>query len=118
MARALKIQKRRKHQDRVRQSLRARAHPRLSVARSLKHIYAQVIDDHKRQTLAQASSIDKAFALDNTSSIKAAEAVGKMIAERAKKAGIDKVVFDRGRFLYHGRVKALAQSARDNGLKF
>lgn len=92
--------------------------PRLSVFRSSKHIYAQVIDDAKGHTLASASSLEK----DLKSSLKtgadkaAAAAVGKLLAERAKKAGVDKVVFDRGGYRYHGRIKALADGAREGGL--
>ena len=92
--------------------------PRLCVFRSSKHIYAQVIDDTKGHTLASASSLEK----DLKSSLKtgadkaAASAVGKLLAERAKKAGVDKVVFDRGGYRYHGRIKALADGAREGGL--
>jgi large subunit ribosomal protein L18 len=92
--------------------------PRLCVFRSSKHIYAQVIDDTKGHTLASASSLEK----DLKSSLKtgadkaAATAVGKLLAERAKKAGVDKVVFDRGGYRYHGRIKALADGAREGGL--
>jgi large subunit ribosomal protein L18 len=92
--------------------------PRLCVHRSSKHIYAQVIDDTKGYTLASASSLEK----DLKSSLKtgadkaAATAVGKLLAERAKKAGVDKVVFDRGGYRYHGRIKALADGAREGGL--
>ena len=95
---------------RVRTSLRARAagKPRLSVHRSGRHIYAQVIDDAAGTTLASASSLDK----------DSAAAVGKTLAERAKKAGESSVVFDRGGFLFHGRVKALADAAREGGLEF
>jgi len=94
--------------------------PRLSVFRSSKHIYAQVIDDRKGLTLASASSIDKDFrkTSDKGSDVKAAEAVGKLVAERAVKSGIKEVVFDRGGYLFHGRVKALADGAREGGLKF
>jgi large subunit ribosomal protein L18 len=92
--------------------------PRLSVFRSSKHIYAQVIDDTSGRTVAAASSLEK----DLKSTLKtgadkaAATAVGKLLAERAKKAGIDKVVFDRGGYRYHGRIKALADGAREGGL--
>ncbi|MGI9491834.1 MAG: 50S ribosomal protein L18 [Geminicoccaceae bacterium] len=93
---------------------------RLSVFRSGKNIYAQVIDDQVGRTLAAASTIDKALKgeLKNGSDQAAAEAVGKLVAERAKKAGIDTVVFDRGGYRFHGRVKAVAESARAAGLKF
>lgn len=94
--------------------------PRLSVFRSGKHIYAQVIDDAKGHTLAAASSIDPDLvkSLPKGADVKAAEAVGKLIAERAVKSGVTNVVFDRGGYLYHGRVKALADGAREGGLKF
>ena len=88
--------------------------PRLSVYRSNKNISAQIIDDVNGITLASASSLK----LENGSNIEAASVVGKMIAEEAKKANITKVVFDRGGYLYHGRVKALAEAARENGLEF
>ncbi|MBT3991733.1 MAG: 50S ribosomal protein L18 [Rhodospirillaceae bacterium] len=94
--------------------------PRLAVFRSGKHIYAQVIDDAKGATVAAASSIDKDVRgkLKTGASVEAASAVGKAVAERAKKAGVDTVVFDRGGYLYHGRVKALAEAAREGGLSF
>lgn len=93
---------------------------RLTVFRSNMHIYAQVIDDSKRMTLASASTLDKAFKdfSIKTSNIGAAEVVGKLIAERLLKLGIEEVVFDRSGYLYHGRVKALANAARSNGLSF
>ena len=92
--------------------------PRLAVFRSNKQIYAQVIDDTVGKTLAAASSNDKNLANFKGTKIDQATAVGKSIAENAKSAGIETVVFDRGGFLYHGRVKALAESARESGLKF
>ncbi len=92
--------------------------PRLSVFRSGKQIYAQVIDDIKGVTLAAASTLDKDVKAKSGANKEAAGEVGKLVAERAKKAGVEKVVFDRGRFLYHGRVKALAEGAREGGLKF
>jgi|SRR5215813_3896430 len=93
---------------------------RLSVFRSSKHIYAQVIDDAKGKTLAQASSLEKDMrtSLKTGANIEAAKAVGKLVAERAKAKGVAEVVFDRGGYLYHGRVKALADAARESGLKF
>ncbi len=91
---------------------------RLSVHRSANHIYAQVIDDTTGTTLAAASTQDKETKLKYGGNIKAAEAVGKLVAERAKKAKVDTVKFDRGGFIYHGRVKALAEAAREAGLKF
>ncbi len=94
--------------------------PRLAVFRSGKHIYAQVIDDVSGSTVAAASSIDKDVRskLKNGANIEAASEVGKIVAERAKKAGVETVVFDRGGYLYHGRVKALAEAAREGGLSF
>jgi large subunit ribosomal protein L18 len=94
--------------------------PRLSVFRSDKHIYAQIVDDHAGKTLAAASStsVEVRGDLKNGGNVAAAKAVGKAIAERAKKAGILKVAFDRGGRQYHGRIKALADAAREGGLKF
>jgi large subunit ribosomal protein L18 len=94
--------------------------PRLNVFRSLDHIYAQVIDDVEGRTLASASSLDKDLRSEMSDKTKKeqAELVGKTVAERAKAAGIETVVFDRGGFLYHGRIKALADGAREGGLKF
>lgn len=111
------IQRARREQ-RTRRKLRKSGRPRLSVARSLKHISAQIIDDNKQQTLAWASSQDKSLNLSRASSVEAAKEVGKKIAERAVAAGIKKIVFDRGAWVYHGRIKALAQAARENGLEF
>ena len=91
--------------------------PRLSVFRSNKEIYAQIIDDDKKTTLVSASSLDKSLKLENGGNVEAAKAVGKLLAEKAKKAKIKKVVFDRGGYLYHGRVQALAEAARENGLE-
>ncbi len=92
--------------------------PRLSVRRSSKHIYAQLIDDLAGATLAAASTCGKAAAVKYGGNIKAAQAVGKKIAEVAKGKGIAKVAFDRGHYRYHGRVKALADAAREGGLQF
>jgi len=111
-----------RRQGRVRGLLRRAAgeRKRLSVYRSSKHIYAQVIDDDRGVTLASASSIEKPTReeLKTGASVDAAKAVGKLIAERAKEKGVTAVVFDRGAYLYHGRVKALAEAAREGGLKF
>ena len=108
--------------NRVRRALHRVAYGRLrlSVFRSSKHIYAQVIDDTQGKTLAAASSMDKDLRKSSTkgSDVKTAQAVGKLVAERAVKAGIEDVIFDRGGYLYHGRVKALAEAAREGGLKF
>ena len=92
--------------------------PRLNVFRSNGNIFAQIIDDEKGITLVSASSIDKELKLTNGGNIEAATKVGEVIAKRAKEAKIKKVVFDRGGYLYHGRVKALADAARENGLEF
>jgi large subunit ribosomal protein L18 len=105
---------------RVRTALRAvsSGKPRLSVHRSGKHIYAQVIDDIAGKTVAAASTLDKELKGKANATKDGAAAVGKAIAERAKKAGVSAVVFDRGGFLFHGRVKALADAAREGGLEF
>ena len=92
--------------------------PRLNVFRSNNNIFAQIIDDEARVTLVSASSIDKELKLENGSNVEAATKVGELLAKRAKEAKITKVVFDRGGYLYHGRVKALAEAARENGLEF
>ena len=92
--------------------------PRLSVYRSNSNIFAQLIDDENGVTLVSASSIDKEIKLTNGGNIEAATKVGELLADRAQKANIKKVVFDRGGHLYHGRVKALAEAARNNGLEF
>jgi large subunit ribosomal protein L18 len=106
----------------VRRAVKARTtrRVRLSVHRSSKHIYAQLIDDLKGETIAAASSLEKLLrgALKTGADIEAAKAVGKLVAERAIAKGIKDVVFDRGRYLYHGRVKALGDAAREGGLKF
>jgi len=94
--------------------------PRLSIHRSSKNIYAQVIDDSKGVTLASASTLEKDLRskLKSGANVEAASEIGKLVAERASKAGIKEVVFDRGAFVFHGRVKALAEAAREGGLKF
>ncbi|MDA3847724.1 MAG: 50S ribosomal protein L18 [Vallitaleaceae bacterium] len=92
--------------------------PRLCVFRSNNHIYAQVIDDVKGITLAAASSLDKVLALTKTNDVEAATVVGNAIAEKTLAKGIEAVVFDRGGYVYHGKVKALADAARKKGLKF
>jgi large subunit ribosomal protein L18 len=111
-----------RRRTRVRNSLKrvAGERPRLSVFRSSKHIYVQVIDDKQGKTLAAASTMDKDLrsSLKSGADTAAAAAVGKLVAERAKKAGVDKVIFDRGGYIYHGRVKALADAAREGGLDF
>ena len=108
--------------NRVRRSIKAVANgrPRLSVHRSSKNIYVQVIDDVAGRTLASASTLDKDLrpSLKTGADTAAASAVGKLVAERAVKAGVKDVVFDRGAFIYHGRIKALADAAREGGLNF
>jgi large subunit ribosomal protein L18 len=107
---------------RVRRSIKAAAgsRPRLSVFRSSKHIYAQVIDDKAGATVASASTMEKDLrgSLKTGADIGAAKAVGKLVAERAAAKGVKEVVFDRGSYLYHGRIKALADAAREGGLSF
>jgi large subunit ribosomal protein L18 len=111
-----------RRQARVRRSLRARAYgkPRLTVFRSSKQIYCQIIDDALGQTLAAASSLEKANrdGLKTGGTVESAKIIGQQIAQRAVQAGISEVVFDRGAYIYHGRVKALAEGAREGGLKF
>jgi large subunit ribosomal protein L18 len=109
-----------RRRQRVRTTLRAHSSgkPRLSIHRSGRHIYAQVIDDAAGATVAAASTLDKDLKANTGATKDSAAAVGKTIAERAKAAGVSKVVFDRGGFLFHGRVKALADAAREGGLEF
>ncbi len=120
MAEKLGSSERRK--ARVRRAIRASANgrPRLSVHRSSKQIYAQIIDDTKGETVVAASTLEKEMReqLKTGATVDAAKAVGKLIAERAVKAGVKDVVFDRGAYIYHGRVKALADAAREGGLNF
>lgn len=108
--------------QRVRSKLRkvAEGKPRLSVARSHKNISVQIIDDESGKTVAAASTLEKDLRgkLKSTSDLAAAQRIGELIAERAKKAGVEDVVFDRGGYMFHGRVKALADAAREGGLKF
>jgi large subunit ribosomal protein L18 len=113
------------HRKRIHQRMRqtlagSEERPRLCVYRSLKHIRVQVIDDSKGRTIAAASSLDADVKgqMKGGGNIAAAKIVGKVIAERAKAAGIEKVVFDRGGYQYHGRIQALAEAAREAGLKF
>jgi large subunit ribosomal protein L18 len=105
---------------RVRSALRVKStgRPRLSVHRSSQHIYAQVIDDAEGRTIAAASTLDKDLRGKSGATVAAAGEVGRRVAERARAAGITQVVFDRGGFLFHGRVKALADAARETGLEF
>jgi large subunit ribosomal protein L18 len=120
MARDVKLEERRK--ARVRRSIRARAYgrPRLSVFRSSEQIYAQIIDDENGVTLVSASTLEKEYreSLKTGANAEAARVVGKQLAERAAAQGITEVVFDRGAYIYHGRVQALAEGAREGGLQF
>lgn len=111
---------RRKRRTRARLKKVGKARLRLSVFRSSKHIYCQVINDQRGVTVAAASTLDKELrgSLKTGADKAAASAVGKLIAERAKTAGVSEVVLDRGGYLYHGRVRALAEAARENGLAF
>ena len=111
---------RRKARVRRRVAAHSGGRPRLSVFRSSQQIYAQVIDDERGRTIASASSLEKTMreSMKTGANVEAARRVGKEVAERAKKAGVDKVVFDRGGYQYHGRVKALAEGAREGGLDF
>lgn len=119
------ITKRSKNETRLRIHKRIRAklqgtaaRPRLAVFRSITHIYVQIIDDRLGQTLVAASSVEKSANVPSGGNVAGAKAIGKLIAERAKGKGIKQVVFDRGGYLYHGRVKALADAAREAGLEF
>ena len=118
---AEKVRQLEQRRRRVRKSIMGTTErPRLNVFRSSAHIYAQIIDDIKGTTLAAASSLDKSLrtSLKSTSSIEAAKAVGKLLADRAKAANVTAVVFDRGGRIYHGRIKALAEASREGGLQF
>jgi large subunit ribosomal protein L18 len=123
---AKKIRGKRMRRQRAHRRLRQRIHgtperPRLSVYKSLRYVYAQVIDDLNGRTLAQANSGEKDLGVDfegSAGSVDAARAVGEVIAERAKAQGVESVVFDRGGAIYHGKVKAVAEGAREKGLHF
>jgi large subunit ribosomal protein L18 len=118
MTKGLSLFEKRRRRNRTALKARGAGRPRLSVHRSGKHIYAQVIDDAEGKTLAAASTLEKDVRDKSGANIDAASAVGKRLAEAAKKAGVTQVVFDRGGFLFHGRVKALAEAAREGGLEF
>ncbi len=120
MSTKVELFERRQRRSRFQLAKKSSGRPRLSVFRSSKHIYAQVIDDGEGRTVAAASSRDKALkgALGTGADREAAKVVGKLVAERALAAGIAEVVFDRGGYRYHGRVQALADAAREGGLKF
>ena len=110
---------RRKRHDRIRLHLAGtEGRPRLAVFRSLNHIYAQVIDDASGKTLAAASTVEKELKGSKSTKSEEAAVVGKLVAERAKAAGVERVVFDRAGFRYHGRIKSLADAAREAGLEF
>lgn len=110
---------RKKRHGRVRAKVSGTAQrPRLNVYRSNQHIYAQLIDDVNKVTLASASTVEKDLNLDSTGNVEAAQKVGELVAKRAIEKGVKEVVFDRGGYLYHGRIKALADSAREAGLEF
>ena len=115
-----KLFERRKRRNRYNLKRRALGRPRLSIFRSSKHIYAQIIDDSDGRTVVAASTVDKDLraGFKTGATIDAATAIGKEIADRASKAGVVDVVFDRGGYNYHGRIKALADAARESGLKF
>jgi large subunit ribosomal protein L18 len=110
---------RRKRHDRIRLTMAGTAgRPRLAVFRSLNHIYAQVIDDATGRTLVSASTLEKELRGSKATKTEEAASIGKLVAERAKGAGIDRVVFDRAGYRYHGRIKSLADAAREAGLDF
>ena len=116
-----RAKERRRVHERIRKKVKGTTErPRLAVFRSLNHMYAQIIDDGSGKTLVAASTVEKEVLGDSkgTGNITAAKLVGKNIAQRAKAKGIEAVVFDRGGYIYHGRVKALAEAARESGLKF
>lgn len=118
MANARELLERRKRRNRAQIAKRRGARPRLSVFRSGRHIYAQVVDDASGTTLAAASTVEKGLRGKPGGDAEAAVQVGKLIGERAREAGVSEVVFDRGGYKYHGRVKALAEAAREAGLSF
>ncbi len=119
MAKSSRQDSRRAVHSRIRKKVKGTSErPRLAVFRSLNHIYAQVIDDANGVTLCSASSVEKSAGADKGGNIDAAKSIGKLIAERAKEKGINTVVFDRGGYIYHGRVKSLAEAAREAGLQF
>lgn len=118
MSKGMSLFEKRRRRNRTALRARGSGRPRLSVHRSGKHIYAQVIDDAEGKTIVAASTLEKDVRGTSGANIEAASSVGKRVAEAAKRAGVTQVVFDRGGFLYHGRVKALADAAREAGLEF
>jgi len=119
LERSKKVKSRFKRKTRIRKKVIGRAdRPRLSVFRSLKNIYAQVIDDDKGNTIVGISSLSKDIKKKKLTGIKQADSIGEILAEKCKSKNIDKVIFDKNGFKYHGRIKALAESARKKGLEF
>ena len=119
MAKRSRQDVRRAVHSRIRKKVRGdESRPRLAVFRSVNHIYAQLINDDDGVTICSASTVEKGAGVGNGGNIDAAKAVGKLIAERAKDKGVTRAVFDRGGYIYHGRVKALAEAAREAGLQF
>jgi len=119
MAKKSRQDSRRAVHSRIRRKVQGTAErPRLAVFRSLNHIYAQVIDDVNKVTICSASTVEKSAGVSSGGNIEAAKSIGKLIAERAKEKGVNSVVFDRGGYIYHGRVKSLAEAAREAGLHF
>ena len=121
MANNQKILRRKRIQQRIRSKIAGTAEkPRMNVYKSSKHIYVQFIDDNNGRTLASVSTLSKEIRkdLDGKAGVEKAEVIGKYAAEKAKEAGIEQVVFDRGGYIYHGKIKAIAEAARENGLKF
>lgn len=118
MSKGMSLFEKRRRRNRTALRARGSGRPRLSVHRSGKHIYAQVIDDAAGRTIVSASTLEKDVRGTTGSNVEAASNVGKRVAEAAKQAGVTRVVFDRGGFLFHGRVKALAEAAREAGLEF
>jgi large subunit ribosomal protein L18 len=119
MAKRSRQDVRRAIHSRIRKKVRGNgSRPRLAVFRSVNHIYAQLINDDEGVTICSASTVEKSASVGNGGNIDAAKAVGRLIAERAKGKGLNQVVFDRGGYIYHGRVKALAEAAREAGLQF
>ncbi|TCP24178.1 LSU ribosomal protein L18P [Scopulibacillus darangshiensis] len=110
--------RKKRHQHVRRRVVGTAERPRLNVFRSSKHIYAQLIDDVKGETLVSSSTVDKELSLEKGANVDAAKKVGELVAKRALDKGLETIVFDRGGYLYHGRVKALAEGAREAGLKF
>ena len=119
MAKSSRQDVRRAVHVRIRKKVKGTAvRPRLAVFRSLNHIYVQVIDDERGVTICSASTVEKSAGVGNGGNIDAAKEIGRLIAKRAQEKGITSVVFDRGGYIYHGRVKSLAEAAREAGLKF